>query len=1120
MTNKQNIFAGIRSGVVVIGIIFLLAGNVLSAETGNKIYIPRKVTLHTCPDTGARVDFGVERLSESLSAVNMGARIVKSNDFPKTRLSIVVGTIGKSRVIDSLAEKGKLNLKDAVSGREGFVIQAAKGQVVVAGNDDSGTLYGCLELASRIKNEKKLPRKLYFSDAPKLQMRGTCIAMQKTEYLPGRKVYEYPYTPETFPFFYDKEHWKEYLDFLVENRMNALYLWNGHPFASLVKLDDYPYAVEVSEETFARNVEMYNYITTEADKRGIWVIQMFYNIFVSKPFAEKHRIDTQHRESSPLVADYTRKSITEFVKTYPNVGLLVCLGEALTGRDNQLYWLKDVIIPGVKDGLNAMGKTEEPPIIIRAHHIEDNIDIVSLALPRYRNLYTMTKFNGESLTTFEERGRYQRIHKSLSNVGSMHIVNVHLLSNLEPFRYGAVRFIKNCVQSFKPRLGASGLQLYPLAYWDWPNVPDKNPVLSTQIERDWIWFEAWAYYAWNPDRATDEDRSHWISRLKERYGTWEAAQKILAAYNDSGECAPRILRRFGITGGNRQTMSLGMTLHQLTDPNLYRPWIDLWKSDSPPGERLHEYVKKEWQGKSHVGETPPQIIEEIEQFSAKAVEAIDAAAPYVTKNKAEFERLRNDMYCIRAMSLSYCAKAKAAMHVLRYRLSGDIEDLRKAAAYLKESFTEYQKLAALTEDTYRYAQTLQTPHRKIPIIGSVEGRPVNYHWTQLVDMYQKEIVAIEAQVDFHSNPEPDSNIQTYLAESIFEILGGPDKPVVDQRHPDAYDIVGGFEGGRALKLGDTYHMFPTERAGIRGRERSYDRIKTRIGHWVSKDALNWKRLAPLYQASGKYTYIKPDNPASDRRASLWAFMPVFNEKEDRWNGFYVAYTCNPEIDPVHCFGRIWRSVSKTPGIEGIGGPYEDVSIIIEPGLQSYAWEGRQGVDSFFPYQVGDKWYGFYGGAFPFEDQQRIYGTRGKWHVGLAEANEPAGPWFRMGPDMNPVTSIHPTFLENPIVTQLPDGTYIAMFDGGPLFLNLPNMFGYSLSRDGINWSNATYFPIRTKVKRWWQTMRTPLGLIPEGDNIYTIIYTAWKPGGRFHPIGMVRVKLRPTVLAKQVELLE
>jgi len=1079
-----------------------------------------QVALHICPDAAPRVEFGARKLSDALAASGLTCTIVKDEKAPLSPSSILIGTIGKSVAVDGLVKEGTLELNDALNTREGFLIHAAEDRIVVAGSDDSGTLYGCLELADRLRKENKLPQNLRFCDSPKLSMRGTCIGMQKTEYLPGRKVYEYPYTPETFPFFYDKQQWKKYLDFLVENRMNTLYLWNGHPFASLVRLKDYPYAVEVSDQTFAKNAETFNYITTEADRRGIWVIQMFYNIIVSKPFAEKHGIDTQHRDPTPLLADYTRKSIAEFVKTYPNVGLLICLGEALTGRDNQLYWLRDVVIPGVKDGLSALGKSELPPIILRAHHIEKNLDIVSAALPFYENLYTMTKFNGESLTTYQETGRYQKIHQLMSRLGSTHIANVHLLANLEPFRYGSVRFIKKCVRSFKPRLGADGLHLYPLAYWDWPNVPDKDPVFATQIERDWIWFEAWAYYAWNPDRPTEQEHQHWISRLSDVYGSREAAERILAAYNDAGECAPRILRRFGITGGNRQTMSLGMTLHQLTDPNLYNPWEDLWQSDSPPGERLHEYVTKQWHAREHKGETPPQIIEQVERFSKDAVEAIEAAAPYVSKNKEEFARLRNDIHCIRAMTRCYCAKAQAAMHVLRYRLSEDVNDMLKAASYLEQSFAEYEKLVALTKDTYRYAQTLQTPHRRIPIIGSVDGKPVNYHWTQLVEMYRKELKDFNAQVAFLTNPEPQDDIHKYLSDSIFDILGGPDKPVVDEGSPGTHDIVGGFEGGRALKIGDTYHMFPTERAGIRGRERSFDRVKTRIGHWVSKNAISWQRVATLYQASGQYTYIKEDHPASDRRASLWAFMPVFDEQENRWNGFYVAYTCNPEIPPVHSFGRIWRAVSKTPGIEGIGGPYEDVGIIIEPGLQSQPWEGRQGVDSFFPYKVGDKWYGFYGGAFPFEGDQRIYGRQGKWYVGLAEANSLAGPWFRLAEDTNPVTTIHPTFLENPVVAQLPEGTYIAVFDGGPQSLGLPNMFGYSLSRDGINWSKAAYFPIRTKVRRWWKTMRTPLGLIPEGDNVYTILFTAWKPGGRFHPVGMVKVRLKPDVLEKQVESLK
>ena len=52
----------------------------------------------------------------------------------------------------------------------------------------------------------------------------------------------------------------------------------------------------------------------------------------------------------------------------------------------------------------------------------------------------------------------------------------------------------------------------------------------------------------------------------------------------------------------------------------------------------------------------------------------------------------------------------------------------------------------------------------------------------------------------------------------------------------------------------------------------------------------------------------------------------------------------------------------------------------------------------------------------------------------------------------------------------------------------------------------------TKVKKWWHTMRTPLGLIPEGDDIYTIVYAAVNNDMRFHPMGMVQVKLNREVL--------
>jgi hypothetical protein len=684
-----------------------------------------------------RAEFGAQRLSEALRRVGYEPVMTA---VPEPTVPLITVTVER--------QSGQATAPvDRRRSAEGYRLsRAGDGPYCVTGFGDSGALYGCLELSQRVLAAGRLPAELEATDGPVFRLRGPCVALQLTSNLPGRDTYEYPYTPENFPFFYDKAQWIEYLDFLAENRFNTLYLWNGHPFASLVKLEEYPYALEVSEEVYQRNVRMYRFLTEEADRRGIWVVQMFYNIFVSQPFAEHHGIKTQHRAPTELTADYNRKSIAKFIETYPNVGLLVCLGEALRGQENQEKWMNETVIAGVKEGMQRLGMTEEPPLVVRAHAVSDVKAMVEAALQHYQNLYTMAKYNGESLTTYEPRGQWQQVHRDMSRLGSAHVVNVHLLSNLEPFRYGATEFIRRSVLACRDRLGAQGLHLYPLAYWDWPNAPDKTDPYETQYRRDWIWFEAWARYLWQPDRDPKADHRYWVGRLAEIFGNEPAAELILSAYNDSGKCAPMLLRRLGITEGNRQTFSLGMFLDQLVHPERYGPFSGLWEWQAPPGERLADYAEKEWTGQKHEGETPVSVIEEASRFAARAVAAIEKAAPLVTKNRDRFERLRNDVHCIELVSRNYAQKVRAALLVLRYEYSHDPQDLRQAAGHLERSLEVYRALAARTAGTYRYANTLQTEHRRIPIRGWKDGKPYYFHWQQMLPLYEGELAQLQRRV--------------------------------------------------------------------------------------------------------------------------------------------------------------------------------------------------------------------------------------------------------------------------------------------------------------------------------------------------------------------------------------
>jgi len=740
-----------------------------------------------------RASFGIEKLQAAINLLGLN----------KTKHTIIV----------EKSDAGK---------KESFSITTQNNITKISGSDESGVLYGCLEFAERIKALKTFPGSLKIADAPEMVLRGQCIGIQKSTYLPGRNVYEYPYTPETFPWFYDKKLWIQVLDSMLENRMNSLYLWNGHPFASLVKLKDYPYAVEVDDATFKKNEEMYRFLTTEADKRGIWVIQMFYNIIVSKPFAEHNHIKTQERERPiiPLIADYTRKSIAAFVEKYPNVGLMVCLGEAMEGvGKDDIEWFTKTIIPGVKDGLKALGKTEEPPIVLRAHDT-DAPSVMEAALPLYKNLYTEAKFNGEALTYPRPRGEWAKLHQTLSHLGSVQIENVHILANLEPFRYGSPDFIQQSVVGMHEVMGGNGLHLYPQAsYWDWPYSADSvRGKRLLQIERDWIWYKAWSRYAWKANRNRGDEINYWSELLAAKFGcSNEDGRKILEAYEESGEIAPKLLRRFGITDGNRQTLTLGMLMTQLIDPYRYGLFTLLYESESPEGEMLTEYADKAWKGETHLGETPVQIINDVKLHGDKAVQAIKAVEKNIRTNTAEFERLKNDMLCYQAMAYYYAQKAEAALDVLRYKYSNDIKDLEKALPVLEKSVNSYQQLVNLTMETYLYANSMQTQQRKIPMRG-VDGTYKN--WFEILPVFEKELAVFKHKIDSLKTNAPaanqlttvlananlsiyDSNMQYYIVDSAARVF--TDTTMLIQSFAKE------LKGLRALKLNYNRQMrFGTE----------------------------------------------------------------------------------------------------------------------------------------------------------------------------------------------------------------------------------------------------------------------------------------------------------------------
>ena len=143
--------------------------------------------------------------------------------------------------------------------------------------------------------------------------------------------------------------WKDYLDNMARYRYNVLSLWNLHQFPSMVKVPEYPdvalndvYVRDdvhsgaklhiVKKISIDEKIAYWKKVFKYADDRGIDIHMYHWNVFVNGAEG-KHGIE--QRQDSPEAIEYLRKSVKQFMLTYPTVkGIGVTAGENTNNNIN------------------------------------------------------------------------------------------------------------------------------------------------------------------------------------------------------------------------------------------------------------------------------------------------------------------------------------------------------------------------------------------------------------------------------------------------------------------------------------------------------------------------------------------------------------------------------------------------------------------------------------------------------------------------------------------------------------------------------------------------------------------------------------------------------------------
>ncbi|MGB0745193.1 MAG: hypothetical protein ACPGSB_11775, partial [Opitutales bacterium] len=243
---------------------------------------------------------------------------------------------------------------DASMDREAFRIGIEETKplsVVISGGEGAGLLYGSLELLEQLSLDPNAVHEV--EQSPRFPFRAIKFNLPFMSYRTGDALMVHYETCRDLKF------WEAFLDMMADNRFNSLTLWSLHPFHYMIRNEVYPEACGLTDDELQEWQRFWRALFRMAKERGIHTYLVNWNIFVSPEFARHHGVAAYSRDwhyigdgdTSELVKDYMRSTVTQVLDSYPNLtGLGISLGERMGGMtpEDRQEWILDVFVEGIE----------------------------------------------------------------------------------------------------------------------------------------------------------------------------------------------------------------------------------------------------------------------------------------------------------------------------------------------------------------------------------------------------------------------------------------------------------------------------------------------------------------------------------------------------------------------------------------------------------------------------------------------------------------------------------------------------------------------------------------------------------------------------------------------------
>lgn len=631
-------------------------------------------------------------------------------------------------------------------GPQAFAVRCAAGgaacvRCVVVGGDGAGVLYGALHLidaarvaAARAGGAPALPLLAAAGGAPHIEKRGLKLNAPLDARTPsycdcGDNA------QANIATMWDAEFWPEYFDAMVRMRMNALSIWNNHPFPSLTAVPEFPdigyddvmraNLSDAAWRTFnsktcsapsgnagtspavqdhlqrvggplplAAKVAFWRNVTGAAAALGIDVIFMTWSVMTA---LAGHGMPG---DATDATAAYTRAATRALLATYPDIaGVGITAGENMTGLDDadKEKWLWEGTGLGVNDAA-AAAPARNITLIHRVWQTElsDIVPVFAGLNPSVAFDFAFKYCGARCYTTPTPKIWADARIELPAGSASRFFWNLRN-DDIFQLRWGDVEFLRALIVGLPGANITRGFWVGSDG-WAWAreftSLRPRTPVRALEIDKHWLVHSAWGLLGYDPATPSEV----FAAAAAARYPEAPSGAYVLAMSANASAVVPLINQFYWQEWDfqwNAETCARSAG-GAVNDSSFVT--VDDFRTHTPLAGSgmisVQDFVDKN----KTDGMTPLAVADALDAAAAATLAAVAGVAPGANVDLAE---ALGDFTAFAYLGRYYARKIRGAVALERFEHAGGGAAAQAAAvAALTDAGAEWRAYAAAMEAQY------------------------------------------------------------------------------------------------------------------------------------------------------------------------------------------------------------------------------------------------------------------------------------------------------------------------------------------------------------------------------------------------------------------------------------